>query len=178
MTQSAIQTRNDNKLKYNQTYRGRLIRMYNEMRRRSRLPTKPYIKSENLVDKQKFLTWALKNEAYRQVYNAWVRSGYDPRLTPTPDRIDAMKGYLLDNIRFMARSENIAKGNREKVRVPAKAIELIYKNKIERLKNAIEAAKRLNVARSTVRVYIHRNKPLRGYQLRYVEGGVQNDSNK
>lgn len=49
--------------------------------------------------KQEFKEWLYAN-GFKELYDAWVASGYDKWLKPSCDRIDDYKGYSLDNIRL------------------------------------------------------------------------------
>lgn len=49
--------------------------------------------------KQEFKDWLYAN-GFKELYDAWVASGYDKWLKPSCDRIDDYKGYSLDNIRL------------------------------------------------------------------------------
>lgn len=49
--------------------------------------------------KQEFKEWLYAN-GFKELYDAWVSSGYDKWLKPSCDRIDDYKGYSLDNIRL------------------------------------------------------------------------------
>jgi hypothetical protein len=47
---------------------------------------------------------------YPKLHEAWVKSGYDTRLSPSIDRIDNTGDYSLDNVQFITKSQNAAKG--------------------------------------------------------------------
>ena len=147
---------------------GRLNRMYEEMVRRSKDISKPYIKIDELPTKDEFIKFALNSKQYVQLYEKWVASGYSWRLTPSVDRIDATKGYSLDNIQFLTRSENIAKGNKEKVRTKAKSVIVVKGSQKMIFPSAKAVAKFFNVSPVTIRVYINKQKLLRGWKINYA----------
>jgi hypothetical protein len=46
------------------------------------------------------------------LHTAWVDSGFTPKLVPSIDRIDNNKGYTIDNIRWLSKSDNSKKFNK------------------------------------------------------------------
>jgi len=58
---------------------------------------------------EKFKNFAKANNVLKCLFNDWVKSGYEYRLTPTTDRIDNKKGYLVENIQFLSMSDNAKK---------------------------------------------------------------------
>ena len=102
----------DNNKKYHKTFFGKLMLTYNNMDRRVRGMVKEHIYGGlDLLDRDVFYKWAKNNEDYKILFNKWVNSGYDRRLSPSIDRIDGNKGYILSNIRFLTHSENSRLGN-------------------------------------------------------------------
>ena len=59
--------------------------------------------------KKELIDWFFNNIKFDKLYNNWVNSGYDKKLTPSVDRINDHKGYSLDNIQLMTWDENIKK---------------------------------------------------------------------
>ncbi len=59
-----------------------------------------------------FVKWTWKTKAYLKLYLAWRESGYSLKLTPTIDRKDASKGYVLGNIRWLTFIENCTRPKR------------------------------------------------------------------
>lgn len=63
-----------------------------------------------LCSYEDFKAWAIQNEVFIELRKRWFKSGYDPRLSPSIDRIDPRLGYQLSNIAFITRSANASKG--------------------------------------------------------------------
>lgn len=63
-------------------------------------------KGLELLDRQLFYAWALTHTDFRRLFKTWEAENYSRRLTPTVDRIDARKGYTLENMRWLTHSEN------------------------------------------------------------------------
>ena len=53
-----------------------------------------------------------KEESFDKLYDDWVSSGFDKKLSPSIDRVDTSKGYTLDNMRWLTHSENSSIGAR------------------------------------------------------------------
>ena len=63
--------------------------------------------------KEELQNFLNKSGKFKPMYEDWVKSGYDPQLKPSIDRIDPKKGYSLDNIQLTTWGENLAKGRGE-----------------------------------------------------------------
>ena len=50
--------------------------------------------------------WGMAQEKYHNMYDSWVKSGYNKWLRPSIDRIDDYKPYTKDNIQLMTWAEN------------------------------------------------------------------------
>ena len=48
-----------------------------------------------------------------QLWCAWATNGYPLKLSPSIDRINPLKGYLPDNVRWITHSQNSILGNRK-----------------------------------------------------------------
>jgi len=102
---------------YEKTLKGKLIRTYRNMLSRVKgiLKNKEHLyKGLEILDKEDFYKWSLDNKEYEILFNQWVSSGYDLKLSPSIDRKDASKGYTLDNIRWVTFSENCSLANHKK----------------------------------------------------------------
>ena len=102
-----------------------------------------------------------------------MASDYDSRLTPTVDRIDNTLGYLLANIQFLSRRENIAKGNRERRGIRhkptnAKKVGLIKGDKVLHFMSAKKACDFLGVSRTAVHVAMKQRTLVRGWKPCHV----------
>jgi len=107
-------TQNAATKKYEKTPKGFLMRKYRNMMSRVRGIQKKkahlYLGLE-LLDRETFYNWAMLNEDFWMLYNAWVKSGYDRKLCPTVNRIDSRIGYVLDNMEWITHSENSRLGS-------------------------------------------------------------------
>ena len=56
-----------------------------------------------------FEEWIISQPNFKYLYDQWVVSGYERRLSPSVDRIDDGKGYSLKNIRLVTWFENYMK---------------------------------------------------------------------
>ncbi len=95
--------------KYERTAKGKIMRTYRNMFTRVSGMVKRSshrYKNKELIGKEEFYEWALIDETYNELYNNWVASGYQRKLSPSIDRIDAELGYISGNIRWLTQSEN------------------------------------------------------------------------
>lgn len=62
--------------------------------------------------KEEFLKWLYEQEgpSYAELFETFKESGFDTHKAPSVDRLDASKGYSLDNIQLMVRYDNMRKG--------------------------------------------------------------------
>lgn len=57
-----------------------------------------------------------KEESFDKLYDDWVSSGFDKKLSPSIDRVDTSKGYTLDNMRWLTHSENSSIGAKSRIK--------------------------------------------------------------
>ena len=101
-----------NNKKYWKTKNGKLMMTYNNMNRRVRGYVKKHLyEGLSILDRQSFYEWSLTNEDFNRIYDGWLKSEYDRKLSPSIDRIDSNKGYTLNNIRWITHSENSRLGS-------------------------------------------------------------------
>lgn len=97
---------------YEKTPKGFLMRAYRNMKSRvdgvQKLKAHLYVGKGLHVSKEDFYAWSEADTAFNRLFSAWVRAGYDQRLTPSIDRIDSNKGYSLSNMRWITHSMNSA----------------------------------------------------------------------
>lgn len=95
--------------KYEKTKNGFLMRLYRNMKSRvlgiCKHKRHLYYGLE-ILDKEEFYAWAKNNEDFHSLFKEWEESGYERRLTPSVDRIDARHGYVLINMEFVPFHEN------------------------------------------------------------------------
>lgn len=103
---------NANTRKYEKTPGGFLMRKYRNMVSRISgiQKAKHHLYSgKELISKDEFYSWAKSAEFY-SMYNDWVASSFNRKLTPTVDRIDPNKGYTIGNMEWVTHSENSRRG--------------------------------------------------------------------
>ena len=88
------------------TYRNMLSRVSGVQKKKAHLYS-----GLDILSKEDFYRWSLgKSSGYAGVFDKWVNSGYERRLSPSIDRIDTTKGYVLGNIQWITHSENSSRG--------------------------------------------------------------------
>lgn len=105
------QTGNECTRRYEKTPNGFLMRAYRNMRSRIEgvQKKKAYLYAGlELLPKEEFYAWAKPHPEFRRLFEVWVKSGYDRRLTPSVNRIDPSVGYVLSNMEFITHSQNSA----------------------------------------------------------------------
>lgn len=106
-------TRNSCTNKYERTKKGKLMRIYRNMK--SRVDGVQWQKhhlyaGKELLPKEEFYEWAMQSNSYHLLYSEWVNSGYDRKLAPSVDRVDSSRGYTIDNMEWVTHSENSKRG--------------------------------------------------------------------
>jgi hypothetical protein len=105
--------------RYNHTPAGFLVRLYRNMKSRVegiQWKKSHLYKGKTLLPKADFYVWALSSPSFWALYEPFIKSGRDRRLTPTVDRIDASKGYEISNMRWLTHSQNSSLGNASRYR--------------------------------------------------------------
>lgn len=64
----------------------------------------------SILSKEEFIKWSKENQEFIQLYTKWYEDGFKRTNTPSIDRIDSNKGYVLDNIRWLPNWQNCAFG--------------------------------------------------------------------
>jgi len=104
--------------KYEKTKNGFLMRAYRNMLSRVRGVTKNknhlYLGLE-ILHKKDFYAFSLADNNFHKLFYVWENSGHERRLTPSIDRIDSKLGYTLDNMQWIAFSDNCRKTSRNLV---------------------------------------------------------------
>jgi len=110
-------TGNANTKKYERTKKGKLMRNYRNME--SRIKGIQWRKAhlyegKELISRDQFYEWAMRQEEFHRLFDEWVKSGYDRKLSPSVDRVDSSKGYTIDNMEWVTHSENSRRGTLSK----------------------------------------------------------------
>lgn len=106
-----------NQYEYNRhhySYKRIFSHRYGSMKARIEGTTiRPYkVQGKELVDKQDFIAWCYREDIFdifEKIYNTWKDSGFMNKLAPSIDRIDNSRGYALDNIQWINKSDNSRK---------------------------------------------------------------------
>lgn len=95
-------------LKNFHSFTGKISHVYAGMRQRveGRGKSPHLYKGLALLDREDFIAWSLADIGYTSLHAAWVTSGYSMKLTPSIDRINSTKGYILENMQWVTHSEN------------------------------------------------------------------------
>lgn len=65
---------------------------------------------KEIMSREEFYEWALNDPEFHFLFDLWEQCDYDRRLSPSVDRIDSSKGYILGNVRWLTHSENSSLG--------------------------------------------------------------------
>lgn len=106
-------TGNSDTKKYERTKKGKLMRTYRNMESRCKgiLTGKSHLyEGLDILPRDSFYKWSLSDQDFNFLYDQWVSSGYCKKLSPSIDRKDTRKGYVLGNIQWITHSENSRKG--------------------------------------------------------------------
>lgn len=106
--------------RYEKTPKGFLMRKYRNMTSRiTGIQKKKFhlYAGKELLSREDFYKWSLENKDFWELYNTWIESGYDRKLTPTVDRINSESGYTLDNMEWITHSENSRRGGKSKKKI-------------------------------------------------------------
>lgn len=106
--------------KYEKTHRGFLMRLYRNMQSRiTGVQKSKYhlYEGKELLAKNDFYDWAIKNHKFISLFNEFENNNYNRKLSPSVDRIDSSKGYLIENMEWVTHSENSKRGVLSKIRI-------------------------------------------------------------
>jgi hypothetical protein len=105
--------------KYEKSKKGFLVRCYRNMKSRvlgiQKLKYHLYGGLE-ILNKKDFYAWSIDNKNFNLLFTNWEKSNYLKKLTPSIDRIDSSKGYVLKNMQWITHSENSRRGSLSKKR--------------------------------------------------------------
>jgi hypothetical protein len=59
-----------------------------------------------LLPKDVFMNWAKNHPDFLAMYKRWFTSDFNRKLTPTINRMNSSKGYVLGNIEWLTNSQN------------------------------------------------------------------------
>lgn len=107
-------TRNAVTKKYERTKKGKLMRTYRNMQSRVTgvLQKKRHLyEGLPILPRQQFYLWAMSDPEFHRLFDLWVDSEYRCGASPSVDRIDPSKGYVLGNMRWLTHSQNSAQAS-------------------------------------------------------------------
>lgn len=107
--QYRLKTGNKCTKKYEKSPKGFLMRTYRNME--SRVKGIQYKKAHlylglELLPREEFYNWAIADLNFWKLYADWSTAEFKRTLTPSINRIDTSKGYVLNNIEWLTHSEN------------------------------------------------------------------------
>lgn len=95
--------------KYERTKNGKLMRTYRNMKSRVEgiLKKKKHLyEGLPILPKEDFYKWAKSSSEFHRLFDEWEKSGYKCGESPSVDRIDPNKGYIIGNMRWLSHREN------------------------------------------------------------------------
>lgn len=99
--------------KYEKTVNGKLMRTYRNMQSRVEgiLKGKAHLyEGLGIMSRDEFYEWATNDVVFNKLYNEWVESDYQIKLSPSINRIDNKMGYVVGNVEWLTHSENSSLG--------------------------------------------------------------------
>ena len=75
-----------------------------------------------ILPRDVFLTWAKNHSDFLSLYKQWLTNGFDRKLTPSVNRMNSHKGYVLGNMEWMTNSQNSGLSSGVRVAKNKKAI--------------------------------------------------------
>ena len=74
-----------------------------------------FVEGKSYLSKKEWEEWCYETSNYKkfiEIYNNWVKSNFENKLSPSVDRIKNNKSYTKDNIQWLTKSENCQKFNK------------------------------------------------------------------
>lgn len=96
---------------YYRSKRGLALQMHTHQRQSSVKRGHP----EPSYTKEKLYDWLMSQPKFHELYDNWVKSGFNSKLRPSIDRLDDYKGYSFDNIQLMTFKENNQKSHADRI---------------------------------------------------------------
>lgn len=99
---------------YGKTLYGKIMMSYHNMRGRvlGLQAKKAHLyKGLPIMPRHEFYTWAVADCKLKELFTAWVTSGYEQRLSPSVNRLDPKLGYVAGNIEWLTHGENSRLGS-------------------------------------------------------------------
>ena len=74
------------------------------------------------MPKDVFLNWAKNHPDFLAMYKRWKSNNFDMKLTPSVNRMDSKRGYVLGNVEWLTHSQNCGLSSEVKRMKQKKAI--------------------------------------------------------
>lgn len=103
-----------------------------------------------------FREWFYAQYNFEELYNNWVNSNYNKKLTPSVDRKNDLEPYTFDNIRLVTWEDNMKKAHEDKLNgVTGRDMKTVYQydkefNLVATYHSATFASKQLGVSQATI----------------------------
>lgn len=59
-----------------------------------------------ILPRDVFVNWAKNHPDFLKLYKRWLTNDFDRKLTPSVNRMNSSRGYVLGNIEWMTNSQN------------------------------------------------------------------------
>jgi len=112
-----------------------------------------------------FTRWCLAHPKFTDLYDKWIKSGYNSELAPSIDRLDNNQGYTMENIQVTTWRENYTKeyANRDKSIL---ATDVSNSNSSIKFDNLTQAAKFVNMSRTHFSRYLNAPENIQNNKLK------------
>lgn len=153
------------------TLQGRIYAMYKHMEINHK---KKGFDVNLIISQQDFFDFASNNDKLKQLFNDWINSNFDRKVTPSVDRIDFKKGYEINNLQFLSMVDNLKKMHKE------------YEGLLDRNRKKVKISKNGNVyffnshkdaclffgvKHIRFNFYLNQNKLYKGYKIESFNEG-------
>lgn len=64
---------------------------------------------QSIIDIKSFRKWTFETTNFLELFNDFVRHGFQRKMAPSIDRIDIKKGYIIGNIQWLTLTDNQTK---------------------------------------------------------------------
>jgi len=96
--------RNNYKRIFAHRYSGMLARIEGRSTRKYK------VENRAICTRAEFYKWCEQNiEVFKKIHQTWEKSNWDNKYSPSIDRIDNSKGYTINNIRWLSKTDNCKK---------------------------------------------------------------------
>lgn len=109
-----LKSNNASTKRYEKTIQGFLMRAYRNMLSRVVGVQKKNVHlyaNLSILSKSDFYSWSKSNKDFQLLWERWVSSSFDRKLSPSVDRIDSSAGYEVHNMAWVTHSENSRRGS-------------------------------------------------------------------